>query len=164
MYQVPGRPSGWLVVASCAEREDDYGYRLFLMEPSDTGAAIIAQTPGLMDADWVDPVWFLAPGRTLLLADIGSESSWGIIAYEVTSAGLRSLGIVPAAKPGVPEMGWHESALPYAKVRITPSGYVVEFAGDVMFDPAGPEEYLIRGARRLPVRFRWMADRFVLDP
>jgi len=90
---------------------------------------------------------FVGGGRTLVLAEPATETSWGVRVYEIAGGALRELGEIDAAVPG--ELG-EEDPTPFAKVSLDRGRVVVRFDRDLVLG-TGKEDAPV--ARR-PVVFR----------
>ena len=121
-------PEGWMV------------YRLALVQVDGARARILSLGPALGDQEWLTPSVWEAPGRALVLADQGSEYSWGLQAYIVTESGLvRDTTFPEVAKIDQqdPMGGFSDNGLPYAQVSLASKRFRVAFGIDLVQDPGG---------------------------
>jgi hypothetical protein len=157
VVRVPGRRGAYLVSAAGrgdAGPGDLGGLCLILLEKRLDGFVELARTRGAADSYSLRPVVFTGGGRTLVLAEMATEYSWGVQVVEVAGKTLRQLGGIDAGVEG--EMG-EEDPTPFARVRVEGGRFVITFDTDLVLgtgDPNAPR------AKR-PVVFREEKDRFV---
>lgn len=100
-----------------------------------------------MDGDYLQPAFFGNGERLLMLADHGSEDSWGLIVLDVAPAAVRDHGEIDVVRPG--NIDFTESALPVAEVFFEDGGYVVKFRGEVIASPGdAPTQWLAKRGQR----------------
>ena len=156
IVRVPGR-AGLFLVSDLGPPDapaNDYGRRLFLLQRVKDGFRELGRTRGVGDAYNLDPVVFTGAGRTVVLAELGTEYSWGLVAYEIAGRELRELGAIGVAAPG--EEGERDPT-PFARVHVEGGRLVVAFDVDMIEDPGGQHAKAL--AR--PVVFRQEGKRFV---
>lgn len=159
ILRVPGRPGSFLVVGTGrppTSSTDPGGLRLMLVERSGGGVSLLAQSGGSGDSYVLRPVAFTGGGRTIVLAEMATEYSWGLRVFEVTARELRDLGSIDAGVPG--EMG-EEDPTPFARVTIERGQVVVTFDHDLVIG-TGNEDAPVA---RKPVVFRQGGRGFALD-
>jgi hypothetical protein len=79
-----------------------------------------------------------------MLADHGSEDSWGLLALDLTARGVRFLGRIDLATPSG-EIGLTGSAAEVADVEHN-ARYRITFTGPLVVEPGGESEKLIAKA------------------
>lgn len=120
------------------------------------GTEVLFRSEPMADVTFFDPEFFGDGTHLLMLADFGSEDSWGIRAIDLTSGKVRDLGTIDVVR--APDIEYYRSALPVARVFARPGGYVIEFAGEVL-DADGRKVLARQGQRAVFVQRN---DRFVL--
>ncbi len=154
IVRVPGRPGVFLASDFVGATGQDYGRCLFLLESARGGIRELARTRRAGDAYSLRPVVFAGGGRTIVLAELATEYSWGVWVYEVAGGAIRDLGAIDAAVPG--EMG-EEDPTPFAKVSIERGKVVVRFDHDLVLG-TGKEDAPVA---KKPVVFRQEGSAFV---
>jgi hypothetical protein len=160
ILRVPGRGASFLVVGLgrvTTDPEDFGGLRLMLVEKSGRSVTLLAQSSGSADSYSLKPVVFTGGGRTIVLAETGTEYSWGLRVFEVVGRELRDLGGIDAGVIG--ESGQEEDPTPFARVTIAGGKVVITFDSDLSIGTGNP------GARLAlkPVVFRQSATGFTLE-
>ena len=124
IWRIPGRPTQHLVFADrTAFEPKNYGPQLFVVSAKE----ILFETGRMMDTTFVEPTFFVHGNEMLMLANFGSEDSWGLIAIAFDEKGIRDLGDLDVVLP--PTFEFYESALPGARVFRGPRGYIADFNG-----------------------------------
>jgi hypothetical protein len=148
-----------LVIASAwvPGRDDslDYGPRLVLARRlSGHRYRLIYFTRGLGDAELPGFHLYRVASRVLVLADLGSEGSWGLGAYELNQAGLQDLGLLavglPPSTPGDPA----RSAMRRARPRLGLHGWRVAFDTVIVENPGQESARLVRPRAGQPLWFQ----------
>lgn len=144
-------PEGWVA------------YHLALVQINGTSVNIVGLGPALGDQDWLTPMVWEAHGRALVLADQGSEYSWGLQAYVITSAGLtRDTTFPEVAKIDQQNpMGPSDDALPYVRVAADTNGFRVSFGIDLLQDPGGRHQITLCRTRADSIVFTESASGWV---
>lgn len=167
IYAVPGQADRHLVV-SWKRDAPDHGLRFVLVASGKTSVRELARSRGMMDSDWLDPVFFADGECHYLLADTGSETSWGVEAFRLCRDSLARLGALDvSALPADTTTGLMDNPLPFARMRRQAEGPVVEFHTDLvqwvdlnqdrMIEPA-----VLRRRDGRPIAFRATAGAFQL--
>lgn len=119
---------------------------------------VVYNSGPLFDVDFFDPLFFRGNTRVLMLADFGSEDSWGVFALSFEGDSVRDLGKLDVSAPE-DESGFTTSALRRAKVHEENGTWLIEFESPLLLDPRGENE------RPLPpgAVFREVDGRFVLS-
>jgi hypothetical protein len=92
IVRVPGRRGTFLASDFGGGTGEDVGRCLFLLQATRGGVKELARTRGSGDAYNLTPVVFSGGGRTVVLAELGTEYSWGVRVFEVAGTTLRELG------------------------------------------------------------------------
>ena len=167
IYVVPGQADRHLVVG-WNPRGTDYGLRFILLASENASVRELARSRGMMDSDWLDPVFFAEGECHFLLADAGSEGSWGVEAFRLCRDSLSPMGTIPVS--ALPVNTVHDPAenpLPFARMRRGTKEPVVEFTADLVHwvNPNGDgamSDSLLRGRGGRPIAFRATSGGFQL--
>jgi hypothetical protein len=150
-YALPGPDSVYLRIKRSSEagRPEDYGPRLILVRVKDGEIEELARSRGFMDTYGLRPVFFARDSIIVLLADIGAEYSWGVVAYEVTTRQLKDLGLINVAKlerivgpDSVFAIETTTDPLPHVRLAVRNGAYIAEFSTDLVVDPGGEARLL----------------------
>jgi hypothetical protein len=152
-YDLSG-DGAFLCVTQGSDSSGDYGLRLQLIELRQGKATLKFSSRGMNDSYVLQPMTFVGQDRILILAETGAEYSWGLAAFELRDGNLRDLGDIDVAGPESESSAGPESPLPFATARYVAGDYEVAFATELVFDPGGTNEALLRrtGERPLVVR------------
>lgn len=131
IWRVPGRHSIFLAVGSRQSNDpkDLGGLRLILVEKDGQGISVLGESAGSADSYVLNPVVFTGSGRTIVLAEMATEYSWGLRVFEVAGRELRDLGSIDAGVIG--ESGQEDDPTPFARVTIEGGKVVVTFDADL---------------------------------
>ena len=154
IVRVPGRPGVFLASDFVGRTREDYGRCLFLLQSAKGEVRELGRTRRAGDAYTMKPVVFVGGGRTVVLAELATEYSWGVRVYEIAGDAILDLGAIDAAVPG--EAG-AEDPTPFAKVSIEGGRLVVRFDKDLVLG-TGKEDPPVA---RKPVVFRQDDSGFV---
>ena len=149
LWSIPGKPDHSLVFASPPSVEGQpYGPRIYVIRNRAGSIDVLHTGRPMMDADFLDPAFFGDDRSVLLLADYGSEDSWGILAIHIGETGIRDLGEIPVMRPEG-DAGYTESAIPAARVFLENGRYVVTFDGEILdADDAGRDKRFAKSGQR----------------
>jgi len=124
------------------DTESDYGQRAMLYT---SGRGVVRRTyysAGAGDSYAMQPTFFghCGPHELLILADIGTEYSWGFRVFAYDGRHLRDLGEIPIAVKGDIDL---ESPIPF--VKLTPHDQMIEltFTMDVFKDPGERSQHAL---------------------
>lgn len=158
IWRVPGHRSFFLVVGSrrSYESKDPGGLRLLLVEKDGRRISVLGESTGSADSYVLKPVVFAGSGRTIVLAEMGTEYSWGLRVFEVAGRELRDLGSIDAGVIG--ESGQEEDPTPFARVTIEGGKVVLTFDSDLSIGTGNSDAPLAMK----PVVFRQGAKGFEL--
>ncbi len=158
-YAVPG-VKGYYVVSSYDEKTtaSDYGRRLYLVRKGRGGFDMIDRTPGASDSYILKPVFFLGHGRMLILAEIGTEYSWGLQVYEIRNRRLTFLGFLDATIDSGENV---TDPTPFATVKLVNGRWRVEFSHDLVQDAGGLHDRTIRRKGTKPIVFELKGKEFL---
>ncbi len=154
IVRVPGRPGTFLASDFGGGTGEHLGRCLILLQSTRAGVTELSRTRAAGDAYDLTPVVFVGGGRTIVLAELGTEYSRGLHVYEIAGGELRELGAIDAGVPG--ELG-EEDPTPFARVRLERGRLVVRFDADLVLG-TGKEDAPIA---KKPVVFRQQGDGFV---
>jgi len=154
IVRLPGRPGTFLVSDFGGGGAENIGRCLILLESTRGGIRELSRTRGAGDAYNLDPVVFVGKGRTIVLAELGTEYSWGLRVYEIAGATIRELGSIDAGVPG--ELGEGDPT-PFARVSLVGGRLVIRFDTDLVLG-TGHEDAPIA---KKPVVFRQEGAGFV---
>lgn len=159
MYGVPGLRGYFLVSAWNSHLTgSDYGRRLYLVRKKDGSFEDIDRTGGAGDSYILRPNFFIGKGKILILAEIGTEYSWGLLVYEIVGKRLIYRGTLDAAVEGKEDA---DDPTPYAKVTYVNKGWVIAFDHDLVLDPGGRKEQRIKRKGSKPILFGHDGTAFV---
>lgn len=158
VYAVPGA-KGYYVVSSYDRTftDSDYGRRLYLVRNGPSGFEDIDRTPGAADSYVLKPVFFTGGGKILILAEVGTEYSWGVMVYEIANKRLTYLGNIDAS---VEREGNAEDPTPFATVKYANGRWRVEFSHDLVLDAGGLTDRTIKQKGKRPIVFEYDGKRF----
>ncbi len=154
IVRVPGRPGTFLASDFGGGTGENLGRCLILLRSTRGEIQELSRTRGAGDAYSLKPVVFVGGGRTIVLAELGTEYSWGLRVYEIASDTIHELGAIDAGVPG--ELG-EEDPTPFARVRLEGGRAVIQFDADLVLG-TGKENAPIA---KKPVVFRQEDDGFV---
>lgn len=158
IWRVPGGRSTFLAVGSRQpeDSKDLGGLRLILVEKDGPRISVLGESSGSADSYILKPVVFTGSGRTIVLAEMGTEYSWGLRVFEVAGRELRDLGSIDAGVIGA--SGQEEDPTPFARVTIEGGKVVVTFDSDLSIGTGNSDAPLALK----PVVFRQGAKGFEL--
>lgn len=162
VVRLPRRNGSFLVTGQgCRpDTQEDMGLRLMLVEKAGAGIKVLAEGRGTGDAYSLRPVAFTGDGRTIVLAELAAEYSWGLQVYEVVGSELRALGSIDAGVPGDEGASDEQDPTPFAHVTINKDGkIVVTFDRDLVIGTGNPDSKIATK----PVVFRQGPKGFVLE-
>ncbi len=160
VVRMPRRRDAFLVAGQGCGTDDprDVGPRLMLVEKSGSGVKVLAQGRGSGDSYSLVPVVFTGAGRTIVLAELAAEYSWGLSVYEVVGGELRALGHIDAGVPGDGQAD-EKDPTPFARVTLESGKVVIAFDSDLVIGTGKPDSKIALK----PVVFRQAATGFVLE-
>jgi len=145
---IPGTHKKLLVSGRIRDAFDFFECDLFLLEKTDAGFTILSHTTGMGDVDWLTPLVFSGHQTTLILADVGSEYSLGLLAFVIEGQSIQSIEespnvAVPTLSIGIGPPASTKSALPYVSAYLTESGFELEFNIDLVMHPGSSDQTLL---------------------
>lgn len=159
IYAVPGRGDRFVVSDNEPPDTEHFGLRLYLIAKSPDGFEQLSKTSRAGDSYNFTPTFLTGAGRTFILAEIGTEYSWGLLAYELLPDRLDSLGPLNVAV----DSGENPvDPTPYARATLENGSLVVAFDTDLVFDPGGLNEKNLARRDGAPLIFKQEGDGFVL--
>jgi hypothetical protein len=156
ILRVPGERRTFLLSDYQDPSRGEHGRRLVLVREERGGYRELDQSRPVGDSHLLRPVLFTGRGRTVVLAAIGTEDSWGLLVYELAGARIRELGAIDATRPG-PE-GSEEDPTPCARVELDGPRIVVRFECDLWLGSGNADAPLVAK----PVVFREDGGTFTL--
>jgi len=159
IYSCPGHADLFIAVCAPINSRDNYGDRFLLIKDSEHGFSILSKTHGMMDSYFLRPTFFTANNRTIILGDTGAEYSWGVVAFEIVNDKLNDLGIIDVAKPTEEDT---VNPIPDAQLKLISSKLIVEFYTDLIFDPGGYNDRLVKRVDSQPISFEYNGKKFIL--
>lgn len=113
----------------------------------------------MSDSYILDPTFYTNHERFLILAEVGTEYSWGLEAYELAGRTMMYLGPLSVA-------AWsgenYVNPLQRSKVTSGTEGYRVQFFSDLIVDPGGIHQWTLQKQDE-SITFSQVDGRFVLD-
>lgn len=142
VWAIPGESTRLAVIERPADR-NVYGRQIVALDRDGDGYRVVQEGRRLFDVDFAKPVVFRLAGRTIILADIGCEDVWGVLAWEVARPDARELGMMDVAQPAGEEVFTGRIA-GLAEVESTPEGLTVTFPGPLVLYPGDSRERSVR--------------------
>lgn len=160
IYKIPGFENYYLVSGSMGyQGETDYGVRFFLVKKEGNDYVQLFRGRGAGDSYNLDPVFYAAKDRVLILAESGAEYSWGLSAYEFKEERLATLGYLSVAR-------WsgenYVNPLDRVTVFLRDGRYVVEFATNLRLNPGGLHPWWLVRAKK-NITFIQKGNSFILS-
>ena len=91
------------------------------------------------------PYFFVGKGHILIIAEQGAEYTWGhsVYLFEKSTNTVRTVGYLNVAKPPT---GFADTTTPVpdAKVFLEPNRVEIRFYTDLIYDPGGMKDKLIK--------------------
>ena len=159
IYSCPGLANHFIIVSGMISMQENYGKRFFLIKEGNQGFSLLSKSHGMMDSYILRPTFFTANNRTIILGDTGTEYSWGVVAFEVVNDKLKDLGTIDAAKPAEEDT---VNPIPDAQLKLSGGKLIVEFHTDLIFDPGGYNDRLVKRVDSQPIRFEYDGKKFML--
>lgn len=159
IYSCPGRADLFVAVSAPINTQENYGARFLLIKKGKKGLSLLSKTHGMMDSYILEPTFFTADNRTIILGDTGAEYSWGVVAFEIVSDKLKDLGTIDVAKPTEEDT---VNPMPDAQLKLSSGKLIVEFHTDLVFDPGGHNDRLVKRANNQPLSFEYDGKSFLL--
>lgn len=159
IYSCPGRADLFVTVSAPINTEENYGDRFFLIKEGDQGFSLLSKTHGMMDSYFLRPTFFTATNRTIILGETGAEYSWGVVAFEIVNDKLKDLGTIYVAKPTEEDT---VNPIPDAQLKLSSGKLIVEFHTDLVFEPGGHNDRLVKRVNNEPISFEYDGKKFLL--
>jgi len=160
LYKIPGSANYYLVSGSLGPQvESDYGIRFSLVRKEGDSHKQLFRGRGAGDSYNLDPYFYSAEDRVLIIAESGTEYSWGLSAYEFRDGKLKHQGYLQVAR-------WsgenYVDPIDRAAVFLRDGRYVVEFATNLRLNPGGLHPWwLVRVKEK--ITFVQDGDKFILS-
>jgi hypothetical protein len=159
IYSCPGRAKHFIIVSGIISMQKNYGKRFFLIKEGNQGFSLLSKSHGMMDSYILRPTFFTSNNRTIILGNTGAEYSWGVVAFEVVNDKLKDLGTIDVAKPSEEDT---VNPIPDAMLKLSGGKLIVEFHTDLVFDPGGYNDRLVKGVNNQPIIFQYDGKNFLL--
>jgi hypothetical protein len=156
ILRVPGEPGTFLLSDYQDPAGGEHGRRLVLVRREKGRFRELGQSRPAGDSHLLRPVLFTGAHRTVVLAAIGTEDSWGLLVYEIVGGSIRELGAIDATRPGL--HGDEEDPTPCARVELDGARIVVRFECDLWLGSGNADAPLVAK----PVVFREDGESFTL--
>jgi hypothetical protein len=147
IYMIPDQQGYNLVSIAGEQIESDYGVRFILLRREGKDFVELFYGRGAMDSYILNPFFYSGDVKILILAETGTEYTWGFSAYEFNAVkkSITYLDELPVARVYEGEDSWGEliNPLDRARVFLRNGRYTVEFDTDIVLEPGGMEERLI---------------------
>ena len=160
VYRMPGQPDVYLVSAVNDHRgRTDFGRRFFLVHDEGETFRTVYRGKGMSDSYILRPAFYTGDDKVLILAEVGTEYSWGLVAYELVGSTIEYLGPLNVA-------AWsgEDFVNPLARSKVTSGkeGFQVQFYSDLTMDPGGTYQWTLPKLKE-SISFVETRGRFVLD-
>jgi len=159
IYSFPGRANHFIIVSGMISMQDDYGKRFFLIKEVEQGFSLLSKTRGMMDSYFLRPTFFTVNNRTIILGDTGAEYNWGVVAFEIVKDKLKGLCSINVAKPTEEDT---VNPIPDTRLKLSSGKLIVEFHTDLVFDPGGYNDRLVKRVNGQPISFEYNGKKFML--
>lgn len=159
IYSCPGRASHFIIVSGMISMQENYGKRFFLIKEGNQGFSLLSKSHGMMDSYILRPTFFTANRRAIILGDTGAEYSWGVVAFEVVNDKLKDLGTIDVAKPSEEDT---VNPIHDAQLKLSGEKLIVEFHTDLIFNPGGYNDRLVKRVNSQPISFEYDGKKFSL--
>ena len=159
IYSCPGYADLYVIVSGMINTPENYGKRFFLIKENAKSFSILSKTHGMMDSYILEPTFFSKNNRIIILGDTGAEYSWGVVAFEIINEKLKDLGTINVAKPTEEDT---VNPIPDAQLKLRNGKLIVEFHTDLIFDPGGYNDRLVKRVNNQPIKFENSGDTFFL--
>jgi hypothetical protein len=127
-WTVPGARGVKVAIKERATDADGYGFQVIASQSQNRRVKVLRESGRMFDADFVDPRFIRFPDRTLMLADYGSEETYGALAWSFERNRVRDLGSLDV------------DGTKKARVELRDGDYVITVPGPVVLDPQGEHE------------------------
>jgi hypothetical protein len=137
------RPNLCIAIGSNSNRpSSDRGIQLFMIEKVHGRSKIRYQSKGSGDAYNLSPNFYRHPtnGSWMILAELGTEYSWGARAFTFKQDVMTDIGYLNVAVGGKQDNP--SSVLPYTIITQEDGETVFRFTKDVVTDPGGDAEFV----------------------
>ena len=159
IYSCPGRADLFVTMSAPINSQENYGDRFLLIKEAEQGFSLLSITRGMMDSYFLRPTFFTANNRIIILGDTGAEYSWGVVAFEIVNDKLKDLDTLNVAKPTEEDT---VNPIPDARLKLSSGKLIVEFHIDLIFDPGGYNDRLVKRVDGQPISFEYNGEKFVL--
>ena len=159
IYSCPGRADLFVAVSAPINIRENYGDRFLLIKEGKQGFSLLSKTHGMMDSYFLRPTFFTANNRTIILGDTGAEYSWGVVVFEIVNDKLKDLDTINVAKPTEEDT---VNPIPDARLKLSSGKLIVEFHTDLVFDPGGYNDRLVKRVDGQPISFEYNGKKFML--
>jgi hypothetical protein len=167
IYVVPGLKDHYLVSAIEKPQSDkEFGRCLYLIKRTNHTYELLAHTRGAQDSYILQPSIYCGNGKTIILAEVGAEESWGYEVYELIGKKLVSMGPLDVILDA-PNANSDEAAIPSA-VKVVGGKWVIDFNSNILLEKSDKlkktstyQNLKIKGKK--PIVFKYNGTEFILD-
>jgi len=166
IYMIPDQQGYYLVSIAGKQIETDYGARFILLRRKGKDFVELFYGRGAMDSYILNPFFYSGDTKILILAETGTEYTWGFSAYvfDAVKKSLTYLDELPVARVYDGENSWGELINPLDRARVFMKNgrYIIEFDTDIVLNPGGVEERLIK-SEGVKILFHYDGKSFIME-
>jgi len=163
---IPDQQGYYLVSIAGEQIETDYGARFILLRRERKDFVELFYGRGAMDSYILNPFFYSGDTKIFILAETGTEYTWGFSAYEFDAEKktFAYLDALPVARVYDGEDSWGELVNPLDRARVFMKNgrYTIEFDTDIVLNPGGMEERLIKSEGG-KILFHYDGKSFVME-
>lgn len=136
IYRLPNSPNHFVISTWMQVKKEEPQRRLLLLSKDSAGFREVYRSSGVGDSWILTPTFFVGRDRILILAELGAEEYYGLIAFEAIRDKVIFLGRLDVGRQvnrdGV--VGF-ESPLNNSKVEYAHGSYYISVFGDIYIEP-----------------------------
>lgn len=150
IYHLPNNPNRFVVSAWTQIQKEEPQRRLIVLSKDADGIREVYKSPGAGDSWILKPTFFVGIDRVLILAELGAEEYYGLVAFELVRDKVTCLGRLDVGRRvnrlGVIDV---ESPLSDSKIEYVKGTYCISLFGDIYVDSGLPTQRKISDSKRL---------------